>query len=266
MADYVDTTDDNGGVHTNSGIPNRAFYLAATAIGGDTWEGAGQIWYAALTGGQVTADTDFAGFAAATIAAAGDHADAVRQAWSHRRRRPDRHRQRPVGRHAGRARRRPRTPYRWHRGPHPRGVGRPVRRRPAGGCGPRPRRPARPVGRGRGRDASPMRSATPSRSVGGRSRCPQQQLSDDQRALADLLLRAGRLTVSRRQGAVEGGGHVQRRARDRPGARQSACLISSSSSVQPSSTPPAPASHSSSITPSTRRRVASTTRPCTSSS
>ncbi len=82
MAHYVDTTDDNGGVHTNSGIPNRAFYLAATAIGGDTWEGAGQIWYAALTGGQVTADTDFAGFAAATIAAAGAHADLVRQAWS----------------------------------------------------------------------------------------------------------------------------------------------------------------------------------------
>ncbi len=82
MADYVETTDDNGGVHTNSGIPNRAFYLAATAIGGDTWEGAGQIWYAALTGGQVTAATDFAGFAVATIAAAGDHADAVRQAWT----------------------------------------------------------------------------------------------------------------------------------------------------------------------------------------
>ena len=34
MADYVDTTDDNGGVHLNSGIPNRAFVLAATAIGG----------------------------------------------------------------------------------------------------------------------------------------------------------------------------------------------------------------------------------------
>jgi Zn-dependent metalloprotease len=81
MSDYVDTTDDNGGVHTNSGIPNRAFYLAATAIGGDTWEGAGQVWYAALTGGQVTADTDFAGFAAATVEVAGDHADAVRQAW-----------------------------------------------------------------------------------------------------------------------------------------------------------------------------------------
>jgi hypothetical protein len=82
MSDYVDTTDDNGGVHTNSGIPNRAFYLAATAIGGDSWEGAGQVWYAALTGGQVTADTDFAGFAGATIAVAGDHADAVRQAWA----------------------------------------------------------------------------------------------------------------------------------------------------------------------------------------
>ena len=82
MADYVDTTDDNGGVHTNSGIPNRAFQLAATAIGGDTWEGAGRVWYAALTGGQVGADTDFAGFAAATVAAAGDHADAVRQAWT----------------------------------------------------------------------------------------------------------------------------------------------------------------------------------------
>jgi Zn-dependent metalloprotease len=81
MKDYVDTSDDSGGVHTNSGIPNRAFQLAATAIGGDTWDGAGRIWYAALTGGQVTANTDFAGFAAATVAAAGDHADAVRQAW-----------------------------------------------------------------------------------------------------------------------------------------------------------------------------------------
>ena len=81
MSDYVDTSDDNGGVHINSGIPNRAFYLAATSIGGDTWEGAGQIWYAALTGGQVTHDTDFAGFAAATVAAAGEHADAVSRAW-----------------------------------------------------------------------------------------------------------------------------------------------------------------------------------------
>ncbi len=81
MDAYVDTRDDNGGVHLNSGIPNRAFHLAATAIGGHAWEGAGRIWYAALTGGQVGTDTDFAGFAAATVAAAGEHADAVQQAW-----------------------------------------------------------------------------------------------------------------------------------------------------------------------------------------
>ena len=29
MDDYVETSDDNGGVHINSGIPNHAFYLAA---------------------------------------------------------------------------------------------------------------------------------------------------------------------------------------------------------------------------------------------
>ncbi|MEP6814001.1 MAG: M4 family metallopeptidase, partial [Marmoricola sp.] len=51
MSDYVQTSDDNGGVHINSGIPNRAFQLAATAIGGSSAEGAGRIWYAALTSG-----------------------------------------------------------------------------------------------------------------------------------------------------------------------------------------------------------------------
>jgi Zn-dependent metalloprotease len=81
MKDYVETTEDNGGVHINSGIPNRAFVLAAKAIGGQTWSGAGRIWYDALTSG-LAADSDFATFAAATVAAAGDHADAVRQAWA----------------------------------------------------------------------------------------------------------------------------------------------------------------------------------------
>ena len=85
MKDYVNTTEDNGGVHTNSGIPNRAFNLAATAIGGNSWEGAGPIWYSALTSG-IAADTDFAGFAAATDTAAQRvstaAADAVRQAWT----------------------------------------------------------------------------------------------------------------------------------------------------------------------------------------
>jgi Zn-dependent metalloprotease len=50
MRDYVKTTSDNGGVHINSGIPNHAFYLAATQIGGPAWEKAGKIWYVALTG------------------------------------------------------------------------------------------------------------------------------------------------------------------------------------------------------------------------
>jgi hypothetical protein len=82
MDDYVDTTDDNGGVHLNSGIPNKAFQLAAVAVGGTSVEGAGRIWYAALVGGDVPSDADFATFAAATVAAAGEHADAVREAWS----------------------------------------------------------------------------------------------------------------------------------------------------------------------------------------
>ena len=81
MDDFVQTRDDNGGVHINSGIPNRAFVLAARAIGGSAAEGAGRIWYAALTSGDVGTDADFASFAAATIAAAGDRADAVREAW-----------------------------------------------------------------------------------------------------------------------------------------------------------------------------------------
>jgi Zn-dependent metalloprotease len=32
MDGYIYTSDDNGGVHVNSGILNHAFYLAATAI------------------------------------------------------------------------------------------------------------------------------------------------------------------------------------------------------------------------------------------
>ena len=45
---YVNTTDDNGGVHINSGIPNHAFYLYCMYMGGYAWETPGQIWYDAL--------------------------------------------------------------------------------------------------------------------------------------------------------------------------------------------------------------------------
>ncbi|WP_457205431.1 protealysin inhibitor emfourin [Nocardioides sp. P5_C9_2] len=81
MDGFVVTTDDNGGVHLNSGIPNRAFQLAAVAIGGSSLEGAGLVWYAALTSGDLSPSADFASFAAATVAAAGEHAVAVRVAW-----------------------------------------------------------------------------------------------------------------------------------------------------------------------------------------
>ena len=85
MAGYVETSADNGGVHLNSGIPNRAFQLLATALSGHSWEVAGQVWWTALTSG-IAADTDFAGFAAATVAAAESRApeavDAVRRAWA----------------------------------------------------------------------------------------------------------------------------------------------------------------------------------------
>ena len=82
LDDYVVTEDDNGGVHLNSGIPNKAFHLAATAIGGTSWEGAGRIWWTALTAGGLRPDADFAAFAAVTVSAAGDHRAAVERAWT----------------------------------------------------------------------------------------------------------------------------------------------------------------------------------------
>lgn len=48
MNKYVNTTSDNGGVHINSGIPNKAFYETAMLIGGKAWEVAGLVWYQAL--------------------------------------------------------------------------------------------------------------------------------------------------------------------------------------------------------------------------
>lgn len=45
MKDYYTGSADNYGVHINSGIPNKAFYLASKEIGTDR---AGLVWYAAL--------------------------------------------------------------------------------------------------------------------------------------------------------------------------------------------------------------------------
>ncbi|MGL3149050.1 M4 family metallopeptidase [Microbacterium sp. A82] len=86
MRDFVQTTEDNGGVHINSGIPNRTFALTARALGGHAWERAGLVWYRALTGG-LSPTATFRQFADATVAAAigeygeSDVAAAVRDAW-----------------------------------------------------------------------------------------------------------------------------------------------------------------------------------------
>lgn len=89
MSGYVTTAQDSGGVHVNSGIPNRAFALTALALGGSSWERAGQIWYEALRDPSIAPHTRFAGFAGfaqATLRAAQRSYDAaavdvVRTAW-----------------------------------------------------------------------------------------------------------------------------------------------------------------------------------------
>ncbi|MEQ5126938.1 M4 family metallopeptidase [Providencia alcalifaciens] len=77
---------DNGGVHINSGIPNKAFYLLATKLGGYSWEIAGKIWVAAVSDPSVSNTATFIEFAQATIRSAkklfGDQIElATRQSW-----------------------------------------------------------------------------------------------------------------------------------------------------------------------------------------
>jgi len=88
MDHFVVTADDNGGVHTNSGIPSHAFYVAATTIGGQAWKEAGVLWYDAMRDPRVTANADFRTFANATLRAAkqrygstSDQAHAVKAGW-----------------------------------------------------------------------------------------------------------------------------------------------------------------------------------------
>ncbi len=89
MSDYVQTFEDSGGVHINSGIPNRAFYETAVRIGGYAWEQAGQIWYATMTNPRLTRRANFRLFALGTLRTAGrlfgpgsDEAQAVAEAWA----------------------------------------------------------------------------------------------------------------------------------------------------------------------------------------
>ena len=89
MSDYVNTATDNGGVHINSGIPNHAFYLIATALGGYAWEKAGVIWYETLRSPSLQRRCSFQRFAKLTLGTAGQifgtdsvEQQAVREGWA----------------------------------------------------------------------------------------------------------------------------------------------------------------------------------------
>lgn len=87
MSDYNDTTEDNGGVHINSGIPNHAFYLISADIGGYSWEKSGMIWYKTLD--LLEKNSNFEDMAACTFEAAGNlfgnnsaEQESVRKGWN----------------------------------------------------------------------------------------------------------------------------------------------------------------------------------------
>jgi MYXO-CTERM domain-containing protein len=81
MSKYTAGTADNGGVHTNSGIPNNAAYLmtmggtnhtsSVVVSNGIGWDKAEQVWYRAATE-YFTSTSDFAAAAQATLTAATD--------------------------------------------------------------------------------------------------------------------------------------------------------------------------------------------------
>ncbi len=82
--DHMDKVDPNADVHTNSGVPNRAFYLAATALGGHSWDRAAHIWYEALP--ELSGRADFQEMRTATVGVAKSKYDAkaaaaVAKAW-----------------------------------------------------------------------------------------------------------------------------------------------------------------------------------------
>jgi Zn-dependent metalloprotease len=61
---------DNGGVHINSGIPNKAFYLTAMTLGGPAWLAPGHIWYESLKAS--SPKSQFQDFADTTFSKAGE--------------------------------------------------------------------------------------------------------------------------------------------------------------------------------------------------
>ena len=86
MINYNNSLDDHRGVHINSGIPNKAFYLFAKEIKETAWETAGRVWYTTITSGFVPPDASFKKFAKATLQVAqalpSGIQTALRQAWT----------------------------------------------------------------------------------------------------------------------------------------------------------------------------------------
>jgi Zn-dependent metalloprotease len=89
MDQFVNTFEDNGGVHINSGIPNHAFYQVATRIGGFAWEHAGRIWYQTLRDARVKPNASFLAFARVTLdvantlyGATSPERQAVKEGWA----------------------------------------------------------------------------------------------------------------------------------------------------------------------------------------
>ncbi|WKN42607.1 M4 family metallopeptidase [Tunicatimonas pelagia] len=68
MSEIYTGEEDNGGVHINSGIPNRAFFLIANEIGRDR---AGELYYHALTT-YLTASSEFSDLRLALLNSAND--------------------------------------------------------------------------------------------------------------------------------------------------------------------------------------------------
>ena len=66
--DRIRIPDPDVAAHLNSGIPNHAFHLVATHLGGYAWNHAGAIWYEAMT--TLPSRSNFATAAGRTIAIA----------------------------------------------------------------------------------------------------------------------------------------------------------------------------------------------------
>lgn len=81
LSEYIQTTEDSGGVHSNSGIPNHAAYLMTmggtnsvskvTVSGGIGWDNLAKVFYRANTV-YLNPSSDFAAAAEATLQAAVD--------------------------------------------------------------------------------------------------------------------------------------------------------------------------------------------------